>query len=95
MNKEQFEEICEHVELAVNEVWDDVQYLSGGDPKESVEGQFYTTFNYWYKNKRYDVHINNVAISVYKNGLADNTRIFKTQISETAFQELKDFLKTI
>lgn len=95
MNREQFEDICEHVELVVNETWDDVQYVSGGDAKESVEGQFYTTFVYMHNHKRYDVHINNVAISVYKNGLMDNSRIFKVQISENWQQKLKDFLKTI
>lgn len=95
MNKEQFEDILTHVELAVNEVWDDVQYLRGGDIKESIKGYFYTTFEYWHNNKRFDVHIDNQTISVYKNGLADNTRIFKMQISENWDQEFRDFLKTI
>lgn len=93
--KEQFEKLLTNIEVAVNEVWDDVQYLRGGEPKESVRGHFYTTFEYWHNNKRFDIHIDNQTISVYKNGLADNTRIHKMQISENWKQELQDFLKTI
>lgn len=93
--KEQFEELLTSIEVAVNEVWDDVQYLNGGEPKESVRGLFYTTFSYWHNNKRFDIHVDNQTISVYKNGLADNTRIHKMRISENWKQELQDFLKTI
>lgn len=95
MDKEQFEEILEHIELAVNECWDDVEYLRGGDLRESIKGQYYTTFEYWHNNKRFDVHVNNNSISVYKNGLSDNTRIHKLQISESWYQEFKEFLATI
>ena len=93
--KEQFETLVENIEVAVNEVWDDVQYLRGGDVREAIQGHFYTTLAYWHKNKRFDIHIDNRTISVYKNGLADNTRIHKMQISENWKQELQDFLKTI
>lgn len=95
MDRKQFEQLVEQVEVAVNEVWDDVEYLNGGEPREAIRDQFYTTISYWYHGKRYDVHLDNVSISVYKNGLADNTRIFKLQISDNWKQELQDFLKTI
>ena len=35
--KEQFEELITNIEVAVNEVWDDVQYLRGGDPRETIK----------------------------------------------------------
>ena len=95
MEKETFVKLIEDIEVAVNEVWDDVQYLHGGEPREAIQDHFYTTLAYWHNNKRFDIHIDNQTISVYKNGLADNTRIHKMQISENWKQELQDFLKTI
>lgn len=93
--KEEFEEICKQVELTVKENWDDVQYLRGGDVKESIEGQYYTTFEYWHHNKKFNIHINNSAISVYQDSLTENKRIFKCGISKDWNTVLAEFLKTI